>query len=271
MTSLAVTLSIDSRGPCAMYLITDSRISWTTQFRTWDAGQKTFASIQSPDLFGYCGDAYFPPLVLHQMIDLIHAGVLFHNSDSAEQRHHKAMVVVRSAIERRSSAPVSSFSIFHGARDGEFMQSKFRLWRTRYSSNTNDWIDDELDLIQGQSYLAHIDGSGAASVSRFDKQWQGTVARGTTRAAISAFCDALNRGLDQFTGGPPQLIGMWRKGGAKQFGFIWCGKRYLAGAEVPSGSQFNNVDWFNQRFERYDGEHIRRLRGAKKHVRPQLP
>ena len=187
MTSLAVTLSVDSRGPCAMYIVTDSRISWVTQPGTWDAGQKTFASLQSPDLFGYCGNAYFPPLALHQMIDHIHARVLFDASDPAEERHQKAMVVVRSAIEQRYSAPVSSFSIFHGARDGEFMQSNFRLWKTQYLSNSNKWSDDELDLTHGQSYLAHIDGSGGAYVASYNKRWQSTVAKGTTRAAISAF------------------------------------------------------------------------------------
>ena len=101
------------------------------------------------------------------------------------------------------------------------MNSKFRLWKTQYSLDKKDWIEDEMDLTDGQSYLAHIDGSGAANVSHYEEKWQSTPAKGTSRAAIWAFCDALHSADDQFSGGPPQLIGMWREGAAKQFGFIW--------------------------------------------------
>lgn len=58
MTSLGVALAIDARGPSAMYIITDSRISWPNGGH-WDAGQKTFVSACSPDIFGFCGDAFF--------------------------------------------------------------------------------------------------------------------------------------------------------------------------------------------------------------------
>ena len=125
-----------------------------------------------------------------------------------------------------------------------------------------------MDLTDGQSYLAHIDGSGATAVSRYRSKWQSTTAKGTSRSAIWAFCDALQNGDDQYSGGPPQLIGVWRVGAARQFGLIWNRNRYIAGAEIPSGSHFNKVDWFNQRFERYDGEKIRLLAGAKKQPKP---
>ena len=269
MTSLAVTLSVDSRGPCAIYIITDSRITWRRAPGTWwDAGQKTFASDFSADIFGYCGDAYFPPLALHQMIDIANAGVLFDASESAEARHRRALAVVRSAIGQRSDASANSFSIFHGARDGKLMNSKFRVWKTHYSTGKNDWSDEEMDLTDGQSYLAHIDGSGATAVSRYRNKWQSTTAKGTSRSAIWAFCDALHSGEDKYSGGPPQLIGVWRVGAARKFGFLWNGDRYIAGAKIPSGSHFNKVDWFNQRFERYDGDKRKLLIGAKKQPKP---
>lgn len=270
MTSLAVALSIDSRGPCAMYIVTDSRFTWGTKSKRWDAGQKTFSPVNYPDVFGFCGNAYFPPLALRQMIDLVNAGIIFRPSETAEYRHQRAIDVIRSAIENRSHAPISNFSIFHGARDGEFMTSKFRAWKTQYASKTGEWTDQELDLSNGQSYLAHIDGSGATTVSRYADRWRRTSAEGTTRAAIGAFCDALYSESDEFTGGPPQLVGIWRKGVARQFGFIWCGKRYLCGVEVPSDAQFDSVDWFNQRFERFDGEKIKRLEDAQRHPKPSF-
>ena len=270
MTSLAVALSIDSRGPCAMYIVTDSRITWRTRSERWDAGQKTFAPVNSPDIFGFCGNAYFPPLALRQMIDLVNAGIIFRSSEAVEYRHQKAIDVIRSAIENGSDLPISNFSIFHGSRDGEFMTSRFCAWKTQYISQTGKWIDQELDLSNGESYLAHIDGSGATTVSRQADRWQGTSAKGTSRAAIGAFCDALYSENDEFTGDPPQLVGIWRKGFARQFGFIWCGKRYLCGVEVPSDAQFDKVHWFNQCFERFDGGKIRRLKDAKRHSKPSF-
>ena len=214
MTSLAVALSIDSRGPSAMYIVTDSRVTWETKSQRWDAGQKAFAPTNSPDIFGYCGDAYFPPLALRQMIDLVNAGIIFRRSDSAEDRHRRALEVIRSAIEKESHAPVANFSVFHGARDGEFMSSKFSAWKTQYSSQTGEWNDRILDLSSGQSYLAHIDGSGTALVSQHTDQLQRTSAKRTSRGAIAAFFKALYSEEDALSGGPPQLVGIWRKGDA---------------------------------------------------------
>ncbi|MCY3876731.1 MAG: hypothetical protein OXF88_20870 [Rhodobacteraceae bacterium] len=274
MTSLAVALSVDARGPCAMYIITDSRITYTwntTIIGKWDAGQKTFAPTNFPDIFGFCGDAHFPPSAIRQMIDLVNNNILFHPSDSAKCRHRIAIDVIRSVIERTTDAPpITNFAILHGSRDGEFMTSKFRVWKTQYFSKTDHWKDKELEVAEGTSYLAHLDGSGSATVSKFNKDFQESCAGGTSRAAISAFCRALHSGNDAYSGGPPQLVGMWRKGVAKHFGFIWCGKRYLCGVEVPPDSHFSNVNWFNQRFERYDGEKIKRLPNARVHAKPDL-
>ena len=270
MTSLAIAVSIDARGPCALYIATDSRFTWETTSKRWDAGQKTFAPVDYPDIFGFCGNAYFPPMALRQMIDLVNAGVIFRPSDTAECRHQRVMEVVRCAIENRAHAPISNFAIFHGARDGELMASRFRAWKTQYASGTGEWTDEELDLSSERSYLAHLDGSGATTISAYAGRWRGTSAEGTSRAAFWAFCDALYSKKDGFSGGPPQLVGIWRKGVARQFGLIWCGKRYLCGVEVPDDARFDSVAWFNQKFERFDGEKIKRLADGKRHPKPSL-
>ena len=271
MTSLAIAVSVDARGPCALYIATDSRITWeTTTSKRWDAGQKTFAPVGYPDIFGFCGNAHFPPLALGQMIDLVNAGIIFRASDTAERRHQRAMEVVRRAVDNRCQAPITSFSIFHGARDGELMASGFRAWKTQYASETEEWTDEELDLSDEGSYLAHLDGSGATTIRAYARKWRGTSAEGTSRAAFWAFCDALYSEKDGFSGGAPQLVGIWRKGAARQFGLLWCGKRYLCGVEVPADARFDSVDWFNQRFERIDGENIKRVEDGKRHPKPPL-
>ena len=268
MTSLAVELSIDSRGPCALYIVTDSRITWGNNSNYWDAGQKAFASNASADIFGFCGDAFFPPYTLSQIISLINSGVLFAACASAEHRHDKVITVFKSAIEAGRDMPINNFSIIHGSRESEFMSSRFNVWVTQYFSDSQTWKEEEISITTANSYLVHVDGSGGKILEKFKKNWDKTSAEGTSRAALWAFCDALESKEDKFSGGSPQLVGIWRKGVARQFGFIWRGKRYLGGVEVPFGSKFDSVQWFNRQFERMDGQKNKRLSDAKKQPKP---
>jgi hypothetical protein len=268
MTSLAVSLSVDQRGPCGIYLITDSRITWDSDLVRWDAGQKAFACRRTPDIFGYCGDAFFPPAILRQLIDQVDSGLLFADSLSAEDRHTVLFEAFRQALDRRVNAPMRSFSFFHGARDGEFMTSRFRLWETQYNAKNGEWTDNEHRIASDQSYLVHLDGSGKPIIKAKSRDWIGTEAEGTSRAAIWSFCDALQSGKDPFSGGPPQLVGIWRKGPAQSFGMLWHGKRYLAGLEVFSDPIWMTVPWFNHLFERCDGRTRSRLKSAQRHRKP---
>ena len=273
MTSLAVAVSVDSRGPSGLYIITDSRITWggKPEEKRWDVGQKAFASRVSPDVFGFCGDAFFPPTVLRQIIDLIDAELLFYCSDTAKQRHDKAMDIFEDSIQKVIGVTITNFSIFHGSRDQEFMKSKFRMWVTRYDSQTKNLTSEKLCINDGTSHFVILDGSGSTEVQYFKKEWDKTPVEGTSRGMIWSFCRALNSGRDAYSGGPPQLVGIWRKGAAQQFGFIWNGRRYFGGVEVPSDAVFEQVKWFNQKFERYDGRRIRRLAGARPHPQPNRP
>ncbi len=271
MTSLGVALAVDARGPCAMYIVTDSRISWSNG-RHWDAGQKTFVSARSPDMFGFCGDAFFPPVVIRQIIDQVNCDVLFFEGTDSEERHRLFVQILRQAIERQSGTPMNNFSIFHGARDAEFMHSRFRLWETcalvDKKTKKVSFADEEKDLVGDHSYFVHLDGTGANYVKRRGREWIDTNAEGTSRAAIWSFCNTLHQGLDAFSGGAPQLVGIWRKGLARNFGFWWDGKPYLSGSEVPTTGPINNVVWFNHRFEQCDGLTGKRRSGAARHAKP---
>ncbi|MCP5084844.1 MAG: hypothetical protein GY948_24420 [Alphaproteobacteria bacterium] len=148
------------------------------------------------------------------------------------------------------------------------MASRFRLWRTRYDAANDRWSDAECELETENSYLAQLDGSGKKLIEKQGLEWVGTNVDGTSRAAIWSFCDALKSGEDPHSGGPPQLVGIWRKGPAQNFGFIWDGKRYFGGLEITAGSASNSVNWFNHLFERCDGISGKRLKGAQPHVKP---
>lgn len=269
MTSLAVALAVDSRGPTGIYIITDSRLTWdASAARRWDAGQKTFASIRTPDIFGFCGDAFFPPMILRQFLDQINYGLIFAEGMNADERHSTLMAALKRAFDQRTRAPVRTFSIFHGARDGELMKSRFRLWETRYRVDLKNWSDHEQDLNTDHSYFVHVDGTGKDYIMKRGLEWLDTDARGTSRAAIWSFCNVLHEGKDAFSGGPPQLVGIWRKGLAQTFGFWWRGQPYLSGAPVQKDSDFTRLNWFNHRFERCDGRTGKRLEDAQKHLNP---
>ena len=261
MTSIAVELSIDQRGPCALYIVSDSRITWGGKETRWDSGKKVFASQFSPDIFGFCGDAYFPPLMLSQIISQIDSGIIFDRAAPSAERHAKIVKAIQVSLRNSQDAPAESFTVFHGAREGEGMISRFRLWRTKYEKNGRVWRNEELPIEVAHSYLVAIDGSGAAHVKRAIL----SNAHGTSRHAFQAFFEELKSGSDPLSGGAPQIVGMWRIGSGRHFGTIWNKKRYYCGSEVRVGANFQNAFWFNEKFERADGRTLNRLKGAKKH------
>ncbi len=264
MTSLAAAIASDSRGPSALYLITDSRITWIQPAERWDVGRKTFASLISADVFGYCGDAYFIPIALGQILNMVTYGVVDMTAASAEERHATVLKLLKTSFEKISTKYASSAALFHGARQGEFMSSKFRLWRTEFNPSQNSWLDSEL-AVDDRSYLASIDGSGQTSVRNYEAKMATTAAADTSRGAIHAFCQSLQAGDDPFSGGAPQLVGLWRKGPAKQFGLCWQGRSFIAGMECPNSEGREKINWFNHLFERCDGRTGLKLPGSSAH------
>jgi hypothetical protein len=271
MTSLAISLSVDSRGPCALYIITDSRITWGNTADRWDGGQKTFCSRRFPDIFGYCGDAYFPPMMLSQIIEQLDSGLLCRDSANPKQRHQSVLSAMDQAIKRISGNPPSvDFSIFHGARAGSGMQSAFVLWETRYLQKNGQWIDNPRDIVQTHSHLAQIDGSGAQSITRENDKWQATSAAQTSRSSVWSFFDSLRSKADKYRGGPPQMVGLWRVGSGRHFGLVWNGWPYVAGLRAFGNLSNAEFRWFDDSFEPCNADG-KRMKPDKAHFRPTPP
>lgn len=268
MTSLAVSLSVDARGPCGLYMLTDSRITWGTPADRWDGGQKTFCSKRFPDLFGYCGDAYFPPMMLRQIVEQLDLGLLCADGATAEQRHEIFVPAMKNAINRVSGHPPKiDFAVYHGARCGSGMKAKFSLWETRHLHSTGDWVDTPRDIETAHSCLARVDGSGAASIERHSEKWQASSAAKTNRSSVWAFFDSLRSNSDKFSGGPPQMVGVWRIGAGRQFGLFWNGWPYVAGLRVVGDLSDTDFRWFDESFEPCDAAG-NRLNPHKAHFRP---
>jgi hypothetical protein len=265
MTSLISWVGVDSRGPASLYLASDSRISWGRGSH-WDMGRKLFTCRQSPDLFGYCGDVLFPSLLLSQVSERIDLG--FKVSQGTAMRHTAFLSVAEASHECYPAAQRRAFTILHSARDSSGMSSVFHLWRTSWDP-LSGWSDEEIGL-PTESVLILAVGSGESTVASYDDAWRRSEVGRTSRAVFSAFCDSLRSGTDSFSGGAPQLVGLYRKGVGESFGIIYQNARYLFGVPAgPDEAALMALEWRNELFERCDVLSLKHMSGAQRHARPK--
>lgn len=262
MTSLIAWTGADSRGAASLYLASDSRISWDSE-SGWDVGRKLFASDARADILGYCGDVLFPALALGQVIALSNAGLL--KADAAE-RHKEVTLMLERSLAQVPLRHRNEFVILHGARQAEGMASHFRLWHTSWSSATG-WTDREVTVPPTSSLILAL-GTGGSAVMSSNFTWSLSESGGTSRAVFSAFCDALAAKADPRSGGPAQLVGLYRKGNGLAFGTVHDGEAFLYGMPVATPDRTQTIEWRNELFERCDGVSLRRLDGAQPQPRP---
>lgn len=266
MTSLICWIGVDSRGPTSVYLASDSRISWDSR-ESWDRARKVFACHNSPELLGYIGQVIFPSQALSQVQDLIEAGCLFKVDATPVEKREAIFAVVKSNFQTYPVERDRPFTIVHSTRSSEGMNATF--WVFTLSWTDRRWQEEALS-IPTTSGIIRAWGSGEAAVERWYKRWMNTRQGGrTSRSVFSAFCDALGNGEDQFTGGAPQLVGLYRKEGGVIFGVIYGRMRYFLGIPISDRGLLSTVEWRNSLFERCDGKTMNRLDGAQRHPHPQ--
>jgi hypothetical protein len=265
MTSLIAWVGIDSRGETSAYLASDSRISWGDS-ASWDTGGKLFASSNSPEILGYCGDVTFPSQILPHVIDQIDSNLIFLKEDAIVI---KTNAIFNSIKDNFSNYPVQfnkGFKILYFSRENCEMETKFQLAKISWSPKSG-WNIEKVDLPK-QSGLVDYIGSGSNSIYQWHKRWQNTELKGTSRSVFSAFCDSITSGEDRYTGGAPQLVGIYRKGHARRFGIIHNGKRYINGKVIEPNENLNSIEWRNCLFERCDGQTMEILSGAQRQPKP---
>ncbi len=265
MTSLAAWIGIDSRGASSFYLASDSRISWSENL-TWDYGRKLFASQNHPDIFGYCGDVLFPSLILSQIVSMIDCGMIFSQIELPQERFKKFSDLVENSFAALPNQARRPFTILYCSRLNESIKSTFELHRLDWNAQ-NGWKISQPELPK-QSNLVLSLGSGMESIKTSNLNWQNTEVKGTSRAVFSAFCDSLNSGIDPLTGGAPQLVGIYRKGCAKNFGIIFNEQRYLFGLPIED-ENLKSVEWRNCLFEISDPYTKQRQNTAQVQPRPK--
>lgn len=262
MTSIVSWVGVDQRQPSSLYIASDSRITWDGG-DPWDHGRKCFASAVRPHIFGYWSDVLFPALSLPTIMQRIDEGFLGNDRPEIGQNAYESLRSLWATYPKRQKR---SFGILHGFRVHEGMDSKFRLTVSTYDAAKDKWAYAETQM-PGSSSLLQIHGSGGTSIRLASAQWETSKAAGTSRAAFSAFTEALRTGADPLSGGGPQLVGLYRKGPGKTFGTVIQNRRFFAGTPVSRDSPWNdNVEWRNELFERVSGETAKRVDGAQVHA-----
>lgn len=271
MTSFLAWVGVDSRWPASLYLASDSRISWSAAGsppRKWDFGRKVFASVRGPHLFGYVGDVTFASLVLSQLTSTADAGVAFDPSAGADRRFASVERTVRTAFDGLPVSEQRDFSVVYATRDGEGTKCAFSLWALHWSKRRS-WYAEQIGMPSVSSSLIVL-GSGESYVQRWQDRWRVSSQGDTSRAVFSGFCDALRAGADPLSGGPPQVVGLYRIGHGKTLGIVTASGPHIFGLPVDTGTAdaLEGVKWHNEAFERVtpDG---RLLAGAQPHHVPK--
>jgi hypothetical protein len=207
MTTLLAWIAADQRGPAAIRIAADSRISWSSEdgtvLRRWDFGRKVFASHKHPDVVGYCGDVLFPTQTLGQILELIDRDAFFPAGARPREKTQLIVDALERSAYRYPPEETHNFTIIHCTRDGEFMDGEFEVSAVDFSmGKAGNVCQVEVPRKSGEIKIL---GSGASQYRAFLSKWQSSDIGGTSRAMFSSFCEFLHTESDPKTGGPPQL------------------------------------------------------------------
>jgi len=274
MTTLVSWVAYSTTGerpelPRAIYIASDSRITWGSESLRWDAGRKVFNSRENPHIFGYCGDVVFPSLVLGQIVTAIDNDILFERNLTPDQKHERIYETIKSSYLQGHKHPITDFSIVHAYRSVTWPDTEFVFWCISYKAKTDVWISQKIDLPKKTDIIISL-GSGAQSAKSHESRWQQSDVSGTSRSFFSAFCDAIASGGDKLSGGVPQLCALYPQLQPKSVGIIKDGRYFLHGMEFKQGEALSNIEWKDELFRDINPTTGNLKKGARPFVRPAL-
>lgn len=274
MTLIASFIGIDSKKngpkPASLYILSDSRISWKDS-ANFDYGRKVFGCKNSPDIFGYCGDVLFPSIVLNQIVEIADQGLLFSDNDTCQQKYWKVLKKLKESFSNYPSEVLGitadSIEIIYGSRDtNQNFFCRTMIWTKLsgiWSSSNDVEFSDHSDKL-------FVLGSGKDEFLEKFKDYAESTNQKTSRAVFHCFVDSLSNINDNYCGGAPQLVGLYRIDNARFFGIIHEDKRYLHGMQIDDLINLNKIQWRNELFEICDGETMKISTKAKRQPNPLL-
>lgn len=269
MTTLVAFSSVNSEEVAAVYLASDSRISWPGvggKLFSWDYGKKVFYSKRSPLMMGYCGDVVFPSQILSQIIDLIDNNLLKIENLSPQNVFTTISNIIKQSFNKCPKEVItSSFTIVICGRENT---GDFYCFELAWNKEKDKWSDKPLNIQKNYSAVIEKYGSGVENFKEFESRYIGSDFDRTTRGIFNCFFEAIKNGNDPRSGGLPQLVGIYKGTSGQCFGIISDGKRYLNGMEIPNNLNFGNIEWRNELFEVCDGYTLKRRDKAQRHIKP---
>lgn len=269
MTCLVSWISVDSEGPSAVYIAADSRISWGETGRKWDIGQKVFCCNNSPDILGYSGDVLFATQVLSQAVGIADMGLLFNGINEPERKFGALVTFIKDCFAAHPKYPqFPEFQIIYCTRDDSLPRchrEKFRCFTLSYSKGYQ-WSQRDHQTPDLSRPIAVSGSGGEPFWDLYSDNLQ--YLKGQSRGIFMTLCDVITKGLDQKSGGQPQLVAVYKGGNGKAIGTIFGDRRYIYGNAISASNVAVNVEWRNENFERCDGETMLVLQGAKRQPRP---
>lgn len=261
MTTLIAWAAIDDARTSAVYMASDSRLSWE-HYDAWDSGRKIFASEKFPEILGYTGDALFCTQILSQVIAFIDSCAPLSSFNELKQKYDYIEGLIKRAF---SSYPTQfclpNFSILYLTRlDTTWGACTFEWiaddgWQARsVHSIPMTWADvrakDSFLPTQASSVIFVSAGSGGEKFRNYynRSKWL-TQLPLYSRSIFGAFAEFIESGIDNKTGGKPQVSGLYRKFEAKKIGFADGDLRYLYGIAVAPSDYQQSVRWINRTFE----------------------
>lgn len=280
MTTLIAWAAIDDRGTSAVYMASDSRLSWA-EYGNWDSGRKIFASEKFPEILGYTGDAFFCTQVLSQVIAFVDSCEPLAEITSLDEKY----AYIGSLIERAfKSYPTQfclpSFSILYLTRIGKSWGACTFAWTNKDGWQTKqvhsiplNWEDvravDKSLMFQTSAVLFATAGSGGDMFMTYyrESEWFKTMPM-YSRGIFGAFTDFIESSEDSKTGGRPQISGLYRNFDAKKIGFVDSDARYLYGIHVLPNDYQPSVRWVNRTFENCAALSGERIPGEQRQPAP---
>jgi len=272
LTTLVSWVSYSDTGqrpelPKAIYIASDSRITWGSVDKRWDSGRKIFASALEPHIFGYCGDVVFPALFLSQLNSAIDEKLLFEKTTAFSDRQDMITHLAKEMFDNRYDAPCENFTILHASRSKAWPDTEFGIFRIDYKAGSNSWSSTKLNIPDKTSPLIFL-GSGGASARDHVNVWNKSDVAGTSRAIYSGVCEAIASGKDLLSGGVPQVAALLTQKSPKQLGFFRDGRYFYNGFELPFGPALTSVKWFDSLFRQIDPATSLPLQGARRFAIP---
>ena len=269
MTLLVSWFAKDNHGVTSAYIMSESRLSLiennNTKKHFYDSCRKVFASEKYPDIIGYCGDVLFPSLVINQLLQIIDKGLLFKDSDNAKKRYKifKDKLISEFLVYPQEIIyPIELIYI-----NKELSNSSYpSFYCHNLKLNSHQIISEDHIEFPLISKTLYIYGSGTNEFKKEYALHQDRKNKNTSRNIFHSFIKTLSITQEPTCGGPPQLVGLYRKPktNGKVFGIIYKKAHYILGTRITRGKDFNVIEWRNENFERTDGNTRRRIKKAKK-------